>query len=218
MHIDNNRNNNMLSTEDGPTAITSTTTTATNKTTTSAERRADVTYNAVVAMTRDVVQITQQQVPRYSRVLTFVTLRLLYTMTVISLYVAVDLFFFATVNAYDSTDYYCPLPNAETIRCMVPMMQFLWHGALLALCCSVFVWFVTLRNVFSMLRILCSSSTAGCFLERVPLSGTTVDLSWQSSTDRRTYKILSKFLLQNVCILHPLNFLEAFVQHLLINK
>jgi hypothetical protein len=50
------------------------------------------------------------------------------------------------------------------------------------------------------------------------ISGTAADLSWSSSANRRTYKLLSAFLLHNVSILHPLNFLEAFVQHLLLNK
>ena len=205
---------NIDANNEGPTPTTNQTTAASAIT----KRKVDATYDAVIAMTRDIVQITQQTVPRYSKITIFVAIRIIYSLIVICVYVAFDLAFFGIINDHDSTDYYCPLPNGEMIRCMVPMMQFLWHGALIALCCSIFVLIITLHNTFIMLSAICSTSTSSCFLERVPLSGIAADLSWKNAKDQRTYKVLSKFVLHNICVLHPLNFLEAFVQHLIENK
>lgn len=170
--------------------------------------------NAVKAMTRDTVQITQQQIPHYTALFRFIQFRLVYDTVVLAAIVIFNLSLFKMCNKYDSSDYYCPLPNGEMVRCMIPMMLFEWNSSLLCLLATGLTFLVTTTHSFYLVLNFMSPTTQDCFLEKIPYAKQVADLTWDNNVDRKTYKLLSMLMLQNSSILRPLNFLDSFVHHL----
>ena len=165
-------------------------------------------------ITKDVVNITVGMTDNYKVVSTFMQFRMVWDMLVLPVFVLCDIALFLTNNLYLATDFYCPLPNTETLRCVVPVLQFQWHAMLMAIICAGFVTLVTLINNIWLACVLISSNTDGCLLERLPFAKKTGKLSWSSYNKRKAYKLLSIYLMQNVGVIQSVHFLESFLKHL----
>ena len=172
------------------------------------------TYRAVMAMTRDVVQITKKQIPHYTKILAYMSFRVAYETTAFLIFGILDFIMFKISNRYITTDFKCTLPNEEKIQCMVPMMSFQWHMSLLSMLMTFVMLVASVLYLLYALIQLCNPSLKGTFLDRIPYSENAADVRFHSCHQRITYKLVSKFLMQNIAILHPLNFLESFVDHI----
>jgi hypothetical protein len=170
--------------------------------------------NQLRALTRDIVQITRHQLPFYRRILTFVQCRMVLDIIFLTVFVVLDFVLFRIVSRYNSTDLYCPLPNEESVRCVIPMMQLLWQVVVLSLLASCFCLLMCVAHSIHLLHFICSKDTKDCFLDQIPYAGVCEDLRMKKVGERKTYKLLSKFLLLNYCVIQPLHFIQSFVRHL----
>lgn len=173
-----------------------------------------VHLEAIQRMTRDIIQITHHQIPTYSSMLTFVQLRLIVDVVLMSLFVLLDFLLFKICAHHRSTDWHCELPNGDSVQCTIPLVHLLQQAAILSLFASCFTLLMLTTGSICLICHICSPKTNECFLELLPRASQSEDLKFKSVQYRKTYKLISKHLLQNYCIIQPVNFLRSFVKHL----
>lgn len=181
---------------------------------TKANAHFEVCRSAVLSMTEDVIHIIQRQMSTQHHLLYFILVRAVYDFLSIVVFFLLDSSMFIHAHCFDSTDYYCTLPNEEVIRCMVPMMQFHWHASIFAMSTSTVMLLLNILHLAQMLKIICFRDTSKCFLANIPLADNLGNNNWSSRRDRATYKFISVLVLKNISVLHPLKFLQDFVTHL----
>ena len=174
----------------------------------------DVSYQTAMAMTRDVIYITRRQLPLCAEIYNFNQIRWTYQVLALSIFTILDCILLLSCSEYWPSDFICSLPNTEIVRCIVPHVTILWYALFLSCICIVLALLILCVYQLWLLCYIRSRSINGTFLERLPLAESIVTPPWARCRDRHSYRFLCILLLQNPCVLQPLEFTRALVAQL----